>query len=174
MPPTPPPPLPQNLSYSKLLLQQEKAAAPADPVPPKSTSKLYLAPKSLPQLFELLSEYAKQPEEFRVIAGNTGAGVYHDWPLERVLIDIKSIPDLTKIEYSKVCNYSIPDLSNFEYSKVWEMYVTTSVLLYDWPLERVLIDIKTIPDLTKIEFSQVCNSSIPDLNEIEYSTVWEM
>ena len=38
-----------------------------------------------------------------MIAGNTGAGVYHDWPLERVLIDIKSIPDLAKIEYSKVC-----------------------------------------------------------------------
>lgn len=82
---------------------QEKAAAPAHPVPPKSTGKLYLAPKSLPELFELLSEYAKQPEEFRVIAGNTGAGVYHDWPWERVLIDIKSIPDLAKIEYSKVC-----------------------------------------------------------------------
>ena len=45
---------------------------------------------------------------------------------------------------------------------------------HDWPLERVLIDIKTIPDLTKIEFSQVCNSSIPDLNEIDYSKVWEM
>ncbi|DBA80138.1 TPA: hypothetical protein ACH3X2_007614 [Trebouxia sp. C0005] len=80
---------------------KEKAAAPAHPVPPKSTSKLYLAPKSLPELFELLSEYAKQPEEFRVIAGNTGAGVYHDWPLERVLIDIKTIPDLTKIKYSE-------------------------------------------------------------------------
>lgn len=95
------------LSYSKPLLRQEKAAAPAHPVPPKSAGKLYLVPKSLPELFELLSGYAQQPEEFRVIAGNTGAGVYHDWPLERVLIDINSIPDLTKIEYSKVCEVHV-------------------------------------------------------------------
>jgi len=95
-----------------------------------------------------------------VIAGNTGAGVYHDWPLERVLIDIKSIPDLAKIEYSKVCNNSIPDLDEMEYSKVWEMHTTTSVLLYDRPLQRVLIDIKSIPDLTKIEYSKVCEVHI--------------
>ena len=98
---------PLLLSYSKILLQQEKAAAPAPAVPLKSAGKLYLAPTSLPELFELLSEYAQQPEEFRVIAGNTGAGVYHDWPLERVLIDINSIPDLTKIEYSKVCEVHV-------------------------------------------------------------------
>lgn len=124
--PLPPPP-PKTLSYSKLLLQQEKAAAPAHPVPPKSTGKLYLAPTSLPELFELLSEYAKQPEEFRVIAGNTGAGVYHDWPLERVLIDIKSIPDLTKIEYSEVCKNSILEFT--EYSKVCKVHTTSFVSL---------------------------------------------
>ena len=30
-----------------------------------------------------------------------------DWPLERVLIDIMSIPDRTKIEYSKVCEVHV-------------------------------------------------------------------
>lgn len=50
----------------------------------------------------MLEQYADPEGEFRVIAGNTGAGVYHDWPLERVLVDIKAIPELSKIEYSKV------------------------------------------------------------------------
>lgn len=81
---------------------QDKAAAAADTAPAKSTGKLYLAPKSLQELFGLLEQYANQEGDFRVIAGNTGAGVYHDWPVERVLIDIKSIPELTKIEYIKV------------------------------------------------------------------------
>ena len=49
----------------------------------------------------VLDQFAGQDGEFRVIAGNTGAGVYHDWPLERVLVDIKGIPDLTRVEYSK-------------------------------------------------------------------------
>lgn len=79
----------------------EKAAAVADTAPAKSIGKLYLAPKSLQELFGLLEQYAGQEGEFRVIGGNTGAGVYHDWPVERVLIDIKSIPELTKIEYIK-------------------------------------------------------------------------
>ena len=33
--------------------------------------------------------------------------VHHDWLLGRVLIDIKSIPDLSKIEYSKVCQVHV-------------------------------------------------------------------
>ena len=47
-------------------------------------------------------------DSFRVVAGNTGAGVYHDWPLERVLVDIKAIPELTTIKYSQVGHGSRP------------------------------------------------------------------
>lgn len=72
-----------------------KAAAPAH-------GKLYLVPKTLPELLGVLEQYANQQDDFRLIAGNTGAGVYHDWPSERVLIDIKAIPELSKIETSKV------------------------------------------------------------------------
>ena len=90
---------------------QEKAEAATAPAPPpsKATSKLYLVPRSLAELFGVLEQYANQPDDFRLIAGNTGAGVYHDWPLERVLIDIKAIPELTRIDTSKVC--SLPGFS---------------------------------------------------------------
>ncbi len=135
---------------------QEKAAAPAHPVPPKSSGKLYLAPKSLPEMFELLSEYAKQPEEFRVIAGNTGAGVYHDWPLERILIDIKSIPDLTKIEYSKVCKYS----------KVCELHVTSLLSLCDVHMLAAMMQSCTWSCFWMMILSGI--RSNPELTEIQY------
>lgn len=70
--------------------------------PATTTGKLYLTPKSLPELFRVLEQFENQQDDFRLIAGNTGAGVYHDWPSERVLIDIKGISDLSKIETSKV------------------------------------------------------------------------
>ena len=79
---------------------QDKAAAYAEPA--LSKGKQYLVPKSLPELFSILETLAKQDGSFRVVAGNTGAGVYHDWPLERVLVDIKAIPELTKIKYSQL------------------------------------------------------------------------
>lgn len=82
---------------------QDKAAAASMPTPSgRLTGKLYLTPKTLSELFSVLEQYANQQDDFRVIAGNTGAGVYHDWPLEKVLIDIKGIPDLARIETSKV------------------------------------------------------------------------
>lgn len=78
---------------------QEKAAATTLPASPaKATGKLYLTPRTLSELFGVLEQYSNQQDDFRVIAGNTGAGVYHDWPSERVLIDIKGIPDLARIE----------------------------------------------------------------------------
>ncbi|KAL3141630.1 hypothetical protein ABBQ32_004865 [Trebouxia sp. C0010 RCD-2024] len=81
---------------------KDKAAAASMPTPSgRLTGKLYLTPKTLSELFSVLEQYANQQDDFRVIAGNTGAGVYHDWPLEKVLIDIKGIPDLARIETSK-------------------------------------------------------------------------
>lgn len=81
-------------------MAQDKAGAAVAPA--MTAGKQYLTPKSLPELFGVLEMYANQQDDFRLIAGNTGAGVYHDWPMERVLIDIKGIPELTKIETSKV------------------------------------------------------------------------
>ena len=93
----------QVLSEDCQCMIQDKAAAASIPAPPaRTTGKLYLTPKTLPELLGVLEQYATQQEDFRVIAGNTGAGVYHDWPSERVLVDIKGIPDLARIETSKV------------------------------------------------------------------------
>lgn len=86
--------------YGFCCMAQDKAGAAV--IPAMTTGKLYLTPKSLPELFGVLEMYANQQGDFRLIAGNTGAGVYHDWPMERVLVDIKGIPELSKIEISKV------------------------------------------------------------------------
>ena len=36
------------------------------------------------------------------LAGNTGAGVYHEWPEQKVLLDVKAIPALHIISCSQV------------------------------------------------------------------------
>ena len=82
-----------------------------------------------------------------MVAGNTGAGVYHDWPLERVLVDIKSIPELTTIQYSKV--------SNFPNKMMLSDVVADDTGAGVYHLERVLVDIKSTPELTSIQYSKV-------------------
>ena len=83
---------------------QDKAQAAASGTNTTVTadSKQWLAPKSLSELFNIVEECNSQDSSFRLIAGNTGAGVYHDWPLEQVLVDIKGIPDLNGITVTKV------------------------------------------------------------------------
>ena len=83
---------------------QDKAQAAASGTNTVVTadSKQWLAPKFLSELFNIVEECNSQDSSFRLIAGNTGAGVYHDWPLEQVLVDIKGIPDLNGITVSKV------------------------------------------------------------------------
>ena len=83
---------------------QDKAQATADSDAPVVTgaSKQWLAPKSLQELFETLEQCNSQNSTFRLIAGNTGAGVYHDWPLEQVLINIHGVSELNGITVTKV------------------------------------------------------------------------
>lgn len=38
-----------------------------------------------------------------MLAGNTGAGVYHEWPEQKVLLDVKGIPELHKLFMTQVC-----------------------------------------------------------------------
>ena len=105
------------------MLQGKAQAAPMLTQAATITSKLYLTPKSLPELFKVLEQFAKQQDDFRLIAGNTGAGVYHDWPSERVLIDIKGIPDLSKIETSKVW-HALKPWRRMSSCSVAQLYVT--------------------------------------------------
>ena len=37
-----------------------------------------------------------------LLAGNTGAGVYHEWPQQQVVISVLGIPALHNITYSQV------------------------------------------------------------------------
>ena len=83
---------------------QDKAEATGSSDGPAVTGarKQWLAPKSLQELFKTLEQCNSQNSTFRLIAGNTGAGVYHDWPLEQVLIDIHGVPELNGITVTRV------------------------------------------------------------------------
>lgn len=37
-----------------------------------------------------------------LLGGNTGAGVYHEWPQQQVIIDVKGIPAFTAVSYAQV------------------------------------------------------------------------
>ena len=51
--------------------------------------------------------FAQQGKSMRLLAGNTGYGIYKDWPDEDVIINVKSIPDLHKLHLSKVAPYFV-------------------------------------------------------------------
>ena len=38
----------------------------------------------------------------RLLAGNTGYGIYKDWPDEDVIINVNAIPDLHKLQRTQV------------------------------------------------------------------------
>ena len=57
-------------------------------------------PTSLREVFTIME--ASSQYHVRVVAGNTGSGVYKNWPVEPVLIELKHIPQLRKQNVSQV------------------------------------------------------------------------
>lgn len=49
-------------------------------------------PRSLQQLHVAVS--GVKPADLRLLAGNTGSGVYKNWPVEPVVVDIRGIAEL--------------------------------------------------------------------------------
>ena len=44
-----------------------------------------------------LGHVCMQGKSMRLVAGNTGYGIYKNWPNEDILINVKSVPDLHRI-----------------------------------------------------------------------------
>ena len=43
-----------------------------------------------------------QEEELHLLAGNTAAGVYHEWPQSKIIISLKAVPELKRMARSEV------------------------------------------------------------------------
>ena len=50
----------------------------------------------------------QQGKSVRLLAGNTGYGIYKDWPNEDVIINVNSIPDLHNLQRTQVTPCIIP------------------------------------------------------------------
>ena len=57
-------------------------------------------PTSLRELFGILE--ATPTQDIRIVAGNTGAGVYKNWPVQPILIELKHLPQLRQLSATKV------------------------------------------------------------------------
>ncbi|KAK9866574.1 hypothetical protein WJX84_009736, partial [Apatococcus fuscideae] len=56
-------------------------------------------PTSLRELFGILE--ATPTQDIRIVAGNTGAGVYKNWPVQPILIELKHLPQLRQLSATK-------------------------------------------------------------------------
>ncbi len=57
-------------------------------------------PTSMRELFSIL----EAAQDIRIVAGNTGSGVYKNWPVEPVLVELKHIPQLRRQLVTQVCS----------------------------------------------------------------------
>eukprot|EP00884_Botryococcus_braunii_P010388 jgi/Botrbrau1/19350/Bobra.0073s0075.1 len=57
----------------------------------------WLTPRSLPQLWTVLEEVRASGSPFRVVAGNTAAGVYKNWPQEDTIISLLHVSELRAV-----------------------------------------------------------------------------
>lgn len=62
----------------------------------------WVAPRSLAQLWAALAEARAAGGSFRVVAGNTAAGVYKNWPLEDTVISLLHVQELRTVSLDKV------------------------------------------------------------------------
>lgn len=90
-------------------------AACGDAVHVTGAGQAWAAPRSLGQLLEALGqnrhggrERSEQPLPIRIVAGNTGAGVYKDWPSghEGTIIDVTKVAELRVLETTQVSKAS--------------------------------------------------------------------
>ena len=72
----------------------------------KSGDQSWEAPSTLAQLLDLLKGSKDAPDQapMRLVAGNTGAGVYKNWPSagDR-LIDVTRVKELQVLQRTQVC-----------------------------------------------------------------------
>ena len=69
-------------------------------------SPAFHRPISFQELFTTL--HAAEPNNVRIVAGNTGAGVYKNWPVQASLVELKHIPRMRQHSITKVCLMNPP------------------------------------------------------------------
>ncbi len=74
-------------------LQGDQAAASKETeVVQLGNGQRVLVPHSLPQLLHALQQRGDDSSAApRIVAGNTGAGIYKNWPLEQLLVSITQV-----------------------------------------------------------------------------------
>ena len=69
-------------------------------------SPAFHRPTTFQELFTTL--HAVDPNSVRIVAGNTGAGVYKNWPVQASLVELKHIPQMRQLSVTKVCLMTPP------------------------------------------------------------------
>lgn len=85
------------------LTPQKKKGAGSDLIKarafsPGCSSQSWVAPASIPELLEALRTAHSKQQSVRLVGGNTGPGVYKDWPVDiDVLVSTTRVAALTSI-----------------------------------------------------------------------------
>ena len=71
---------------------------------PDAQSQVWMTPCSITSLLEEVKSAKASGKSVRMVGGNTGPGVYKDWPVDvDVLIGTAGVQELTSITSHKVC-----------------------------------------------------------------------
>ena len=63
---------------------------------------MWHSPRSLPDVFAAMGDARAAGLPFRVLCGNTGAGVYKNWPDEPVVISLARVAELRAVSKVQV------------------------------------------------------------------------
>lgn len=68
----------------------------------EQAGRTWVSPRTLADAFAAIGEARAAGRRFRVLAGNTGAGVYKDWPDEPVLVSLARVEELRQVSKVQV------------------------------------------------------------------------
>jgi hypothetical protein len=81
-------------------MQEAAATAPSQL---QHNGKLWLTPRTLPELISLLQQHSEGGRAPRITAGNTGSGLFHElWPAGPVVISVSHVKEMHGVELRQV------------------------------------------------------------------------
>ena len=85
-------------------LQEKKSGLiKATGLQPGGSAQRWVGPKTLASLLQEVRTAKSEGQSVRLVGGNTGPGVYKDWPTDiDVLIGTTAVPELTSITSKQV------------------------------------------------------------------------
>ena len=82
------------------MLQERQASRCLASVAGTGSQQDWMWPSSIRDVLQLLRSYG--PTAVRLVAGNTGPGVFKDWPTTANCVDLKRIPELHSVSCTQV------------------------------------------------------------------------